>query len=291
MKLPKLAVVVLHYGAAGYTIRCAQSVLRAAAIAQDICSTNIYVVDNGFKEQPLELTEPILLAVELLRAEQNVGFAAGMNIGIRAALSHHCDYLWLLNNDTEIDESALQALISHAQSHPEHKWIGCTIIEKRAGKTKALLGYRYFAALSAAWPVSRRDHHADYLDGAAMFLCAETIRELGGIPENNFLYFEELQLARALDALQLSWGTCEDATVHHLQGSSTAGICAQEKSYHLTTAALIYTRQHASFFLPTVWLVRLTKAALDSLTTLDPAPMRGFMRATAHHFLHPSAQS
>lgn len=289
MKPPKVAVVVLHYGAPEPTIRCAQSVLRASTFSQDICSTNIYIVDNGFQEQPLEVTEPILSSVKLLQTDQNIGFAAGMNIGIRAALSHQCDYLWLLNNDTEVDESALQALVSHARRHPKHKWIGCSIIEKQAGKkTKALLGYRYSAALSAAWPITRKNRHADYLDGAAMFLCAKTIKKLGGIPENNFLYFEELQLARAFHARQLSWGVCEDATVRHIQGSSTASMSPQVKSYHLTTAALTYTRQHASLFWPTVWTVRLIKAAIDSLTTLDTAPMKGFMRATAHQFFNPS---
>ena len=107
---------------------------------------------------------------------------------------------------------------------------------------------------------------------------------MGGLPVNNFMYFEELHLARALQQDGLRWGVCEAARVSHLWGVSTATLPLNQKTYHLTTAALRYTSQHARVFLLTVWCARLVKAAFDSAATINLGGLTGFTRASLEHF-------
>ena len=284
MAKPKLAVVILHYGEQDHTLQCLRSVAEAATAALDVCSTATYIVDNHAATEPFEWPGEDLGRPNIIKSSSNLGFASGMNLGIDAAIQDSCDYLWLLNNDTVVDPSSIKNLVKHAQSHPEQKWIGCTMLERATCRVATVGGYRYSALLSAAWPIKNNGESPDYIDGAAMLLCAKTARTLGGLPVNNFMYFEELHLARALQREGLCWGVCEAARVSHLGGFSTASLPLDKKTYHLTTAALRYTAQHAHVFLFTVWCARLVKAVLDSAAGLNLGGLTGFTRASLEHF-------
>ena len=284
MAKPRLAVVILHYGEQDHTLQCLRSVAEAATAARDVCLTATYIVDNNAVADPLQWPREEPKQPEIIRSNSNLGFASGMNLGIHAAVQEPCDYLWLLNNDTVVDRASIKNLVEHAQSHPEQKWIGCTMVDWATQRIATIGGYRYSALLSAAWPIKNSGVTPDYIDGAAMMLCAKTARAMGGLPVNNFMYFEELHLARALQQEGLSWGVCEAARVSHLGGVSTATLPLNKKTYHLTTAALRYTSRHASAFLLTVWCARLVKALFDSTAALNLGGLTGFIRASFEHF-------
>ena len=284
MAKPRLAIVILHYGEQDHTLQCLRSVAEAATAALDVCSTATYIVDNHAATEPFQWSSEGPEHPEIIRSNSNLGFASGMNLGIHAAVQEPCDYLWLLNNDTVVDRASIKNLVEHAVSHPEQKWIGCTMVDRATQRIATIGGYRYSALLSAAWPITNSAENPDYIDGAAMLLCAKTARALGGLPVNNFLYFEELHLARALQQEGLAWGVCEAARVSHLGGVSTATLPLNKKTYHLTTAALRYTSQHARVFLLTVWCARLVKATLDSAAALNLGGLKGFTRASLDHF-------
>lgn len=285
MKKPRLAVVILHYGEQEWTSQCFRSVAAAATAAQDTCFTATYIVDNNGATESLRWPGEDLEQPHIIKSRSNLGFASGMNLGIHAATQKPCDYLWLLNNDTVVDPSSIKNLVEHAESHPEQKWIGCTMLDWATHRVATIGGYRYSALLSAARPIKNSGNSPDYIDGAAMLLCAKTAQTLGGLPVNNFMYFEELHLARALRREGLSWGVCETARVSHLGGGSTARLPLEKKTYYLTTAALEYTSQYASAFLLTVWCARLVKAVFDSAMALNLGGLKGFTRASLEHFL------
>jgi GT2 family glycosyltransferase len=284
MEKPRLAVVILHYGEQEQTSQCFRSVAAAATVAQDACFTATYIVDNNGETESFQWAGEDLEHPHIIKSRSNLGFASGMNLGIHAATQKPCDYLWLLNNDTVVDPSSIKNLVEHAESHPEQKWIGCTMLDWATHRVATIGGYRYSALLSAARPIKNSGNSPDYIDGAAMLLCAKTAQTLGGLPVNNFMYFEELHLARALQREGLSWGVCETAKVSHLGGVSTARLPLEKKTYYLTTAALQYTSQYASAFLLTVWCARLFKAVFDSATALNLGGLIGFTRASLEHF-------
>ena len=284
MTKPRLAVVILHYGEQGHTLQCLRSVADAATAAHDACFTTTYVVDNHATTEPFQWSSESPEHPEIIRSTSNLGFASGMNLGIHTAVQEPCDYLWLLNNDTVVDKTSIKNLVAHAQSHPDQKWIGCTMVDWATQRIATIGGYRYSALLSVAWPIKNSAEKPDYIDGAAMLLCAKTVQFLGGLPVNNFMYFEELHLARALQREGLCWGVCEAARVSHLGGLSTANLTLDKKTYHLTTAALRYTSQHASVFLLTVWCARLVKAVFDSAAAHSLGGLTGFTRASLEHF-------
>ena len=47
----------------------------------------------------------------LIKSSENLGFAIGCNLGIRFALLNQADYIFLLNNDTVVEEASLTHLV------------------------------------------------------------------------------------------------------------------------------------------------------------------------------------
>ena len=55
----------------------------------------------------------------MIPSGENLGFADGNNMGMRAALDAGADYVMLLNNDTLVDEGAIEELVGEAQRRPD----------------------------------------------------------------------------------------------------------------------------------------------------------------------------
>ncbi len=65
----------------------------------------------------------------VLRNNENLGFAAGNNVGIQFARDReHPDYVLLLNNDTVVDSNCLDELVRTAESDPSIGVVGAQIL-------------------------------------------------------------------------------------------------------------------------------------------------------------------
>jgi GT2 family glycosyltransferase len=179
----------------------------------------------------------------LLQNGKNLGFAGGMNAGIGLALKDpRMKYVWILNNDTEVDKYALSALVKHAKSDSRIGICGSTllyhdqpnIIQAVGGKYNSYLGtiehilghMQYSEALCK----SINADEFDYIVGAAMLVSKEFLEQVGLMDEGYFIYFEELDWAmrakRANPRFKL--GYAADSIVVHKEGASI-GSSTQKK--------------------------------------------------------------
>ena len=74
------------------------------------------VVDNDSKDQSAEAVEREFPDVRVIRNPRNLGFAGGVNVGLRAATQ---PLVLLLNTDTLVVGDAIPRLLAYAQTHPE----------------------------------------------------------------------------------------------------------------------------------------------------------------------------
>ncbi len=78
----------------------------------------LYIVDSastdGTRDRVCEISDP---RVRLLVRRENVGFAAGSNLGIKAALEESCTAILLLNNDTVFGPNLFQQLCDGLETH------------------------------------------------------------------------------------------------------------------------------------------------------------------------------
>jgi GT2 family glycosyltransferase len=74
------------------------------------------LVDNGSADASVDFTARNFPEVRVISLDDNRGFSAAVNTGIRAS---EAEYVVLLNNDTEADPGWLEVLVRAAESRPE----------------------------------------------------------------------------------------------------------------------------------------------------------------------------
>jgi hypothetical protein len=243
--------------------------------------------DNQYKiyETPYFIKEPIFECI-LIQTGENLGFAGGMNVGISYALTQQqFDYIWLLNNDTQVEPDALNALYQCAQQD-NIGLIGSTILEaEQFDKIQCAGGCRYYPWLTVFKNVyagqTRQQLSSlpypklDYIYGAALFLPVPVIEQIGLLNEEYFLFYEELDYCQRLKrgGYQIAW--CRDSFVYH-QGSASIGQVKQNiraklqrANYYENLSTLKYTANFYPLRLPIVMLLRFGLKALALLLRRD----------------------
>lgn len=297
MSAPAVVTVILNWNNAQRSIESARSVMCASAYAYaagEVSDATLVIVDNGSDAGDLQMLRSWHRrqsgrGVRLVVNPENLGYAAGMNAGIREALTEATSYVWLLNNDTEVAVDALSAMLRFSAQHPSAMIIGSTIIDPQKQVTWSAGGYRYlrwFGYGKALGPgLAPSEVHAvpeprpDYVDGAAIWLRGEFLRRTGGVPEKHFLYFEELELNRYLAAGE-TVGWCRNALVTHEGAASVSTtLGARRATYHAALSAFEYTARVHPWCLPTVVLSRIFGIAVRSARTLQPGLLCAVFRA------------
>jgi GT2 family glycosyltransferase/glycosyltransferase involved in cell wall biosynthesis len=104
---PLVSVVVLAYNNAHLTEQCLHSLITFS----DYPNLEIIVVDNASSDKTMSVLKKFAAQATRLRVianESNLGFAAGNNVGLRAA---NGEYVVMLNNDTYVTRGWVRDLI------------------------------------------------------------------------------------------------------------------------------------------------------------------------------------
>lgn len=102
----EIAVIIINYNLAQYTIECVQSILNS-----NFSPITIILVDNGSSEADYQFLKTELSEISVIRIPHNIECAGGLNVGIRRALETQATHIFIINNDTIVDASALRHLV------------------------------------------------------------------------------------------------------------------------------------------------------------------------------------
>lgn len=195
----------------------------------------------------------------------NLGYGGGNNFAIAWAakwFSPQPRYYFCLNSDITLSDSALEAIIKWADANPEQAVIGAA--QKMAISYDSLIcyGLRYNPMLSLISRVySLKKGKIDYVNGGSLLLRRSSFPYNSIFVEDNFLFFEELELACRVKSMGYSTGYCCDSVVIHQEGSTIARVRSEDytpeiSEYFENINALRFTRDHCPWYLPTVILSR-----------------------------------
>jgi len=216
IKMARVSVIILCFNNLHLTRECLNSVLEKS----DYPDLEIILVDNASTDgTPQYILEMALKHPEIrpILNSENIGFAAGNNVGLSAATG---DYLVLLNNDTVVTEGWVMTLVRHFQSRPGLGLLGPvtnnignearikTDYDKIDQMPSAVLGYT-LSNMGRVYPMSN-----------AAFFCAmmprSTYEQCGPISEDYGRgFFEDDDYCRKVEAAGLQIGCAEDVFVHH----------------------------------------------------------------------------
>lgn len=199
-----------------------------ALAAQTVRPERTIVVDNASSDGSPDAIAARFPGVELLRLEENVGFAAGNNAGVSAA--EGCEWVALVNPDAFPDPPWLERLLDAARAQPEFTFFGSLLLRADDPDEVDGTGDSYHVG-GMAW---RRDNGRPiaeaHLEAGEIFSpCAaaalyrrDAFLDAGGFDETFFAYYEDSDLAFRLRLLgHRCW--YEPAAVARHVGFSSAG--------------------------------------------------------------------
>jgi GT2 family glycosyltransferase len=231
-KGPGVAVLIVNYNSGTLVSRALESLSR-----QTVRDFRVVVVDNASSDGSADGIDERYGNVTLIRAERNLGFAAGNNLG----LAHAGGAAWivLLNPDAFPAPDWLERLRAVAESHPEYSFFGCRM--RLADSPELLDGTAdVYHVSGASW---RRDHGVPLERGAsqpgeifgpcaaAAMYARTALDDVGGFDERYFCYHEDVDLAFRL---RLRGHRClyvPEAIVDHVS-SGIVGKRSDFATYH-----------------------------------------------------------
>ena len=186
-------------------------------------------IKGGDKEKENHLNNPIVF----IQAGENRGFSAGNNIGIKYALAKNdFEYIWLLNNDTVIEQDTLKKLVQYANNTD----VGiCGSVLRYYDNPNVIQAYggtinKIFGTSKHILDKNKIKKKLDCIVGASFFINKKVIYKIGLLPEEYFLYYEETDYCFNAKNNGFKLGIVLDSFVYHREGSSTRTKNLKEKS-------------------------------------------------------------
>jgi GT2 family glycosyltransferase len=199
---------------------------------QDAPSFEIVVVDNGSVDESVAVlseleVEIAPVALTVLRNERNLGFAGGVNRGIRHALAAGAEAVALFNNDAVADSRWLSSLAGVLAAEPDVAIVTGRLLMSD-GATVDSTG-DFYSTWGLAFPRDR-DRPAEPVrpsgevfaaSGGASLFRSTLFADIGAFDEEFFAYFEDVDLSFRARLAGHRVYYCADAVAYHDQGSTS----------------------------------------------------------------------
>lgn len=247
---PIVYVLVLNWNGYPDTIRCLQS-LKSLTYK----NAAVVVIDNASTDRSVERIKAAYSLVNILVNQDNLGFAGGNNVGIKYALKQGADYIWLLNNDTEVHPEALGKMIEVAEADPTIGMVGSRIfhLEQRdkllfaGGKINWFAGWcRHDTQHSS----EEKFRDVDFITGCSLLVRRNVVESIGLLDENFFLYFEDADWSIRARKAGFRLVVAPASIVWHKEMGSIKGRSPAHE-YYVTRNNLLFMKKHGS---PWLWL-------------------------------------
>jgi GT2 family glycosyltransferase len=255
----KLSVVIVNYNVCYFLEQTLLSVRRAVEkLGQPV---QVFVVDNNSVDGSVAMVRARFPEVILIENHDNPGFSKANNQALRVASG---EYVLLLNPDTVVEEDTFRACCEFMDQHPQGGGLGVKMLDgqgkflpesKRGLPTPWVAFYKIFG-LAKLFPKSRRfgryhlgfldkdqTHEVEVLSGAFMLMRQTTLRQVGLLDEDYFMYGEDIDLSYRIT--QGGWKNYyfPGTRIIHYKGESTKRTSVNYV-FVFYRAMVIFARKH-----------------------------------------------
>ena len=213
---PKVSLIVLTYNNLSLTKECLHSIERNT----EYVNYEVIIVDNLSTDDTRDYLQKNYMDkpnYTVILNDDNVGFAAGNNIGLEVATG---DILIVLNNDTYVSPFWLGGLVKAFKRNPELGLVG-PVTNNIGNESKINISYSNWSEMhvKSLQYISNHSNEIYTMDCLAFFCAAirrEVYNELGGISLDYGLgFFEDDDYCKRVKENGWSMAAIEDSFVHH----------------------------------------------------------------------------
>jgi N-acetylglucosaminyl-diphospho-decaprenol L-rhamnosyltransferase len=266
-----LAVVVVTWNVQSLVLDALRTLdedLRASGL-----ESQVVVVDNASSDGTLEAIRSGFPAVQVIRNDENLGFAAGNNVALRALGFQDTPTpnpqgpraVFLLNPDTLVQRGAIRALYDALFGLPRAGVAGAQLaygdgtFQHSAFRFPGLLQIvidlfpvparlydsRFNGRYDRALYAGREPFRVDHTLGATMMIRREAIEQSGLFDEKFFMYCEEIDWSARIRDCGWEIYTVPTARITHLEGKSTRQIRPTSIVNLWTSRLLLYSKHYS----------------------------------------------
>jgi len=302
----ELSVIIVSYNVRYFLEQCLHTVRKAS----ENLECEIIVVDNNSSDASCSMIRSLFKDVRLISNNENIGFAAACNQGIRIARGR---YVLLLNPDTMVEEKAFKKCINFMDNNPDAGALGVKMIdgkgrflpESKRGMPKPGSSFFRIYGLSRLFPRSTLFNHYHFvhldnsktgrievISGAYMFLRKEALDKTGFLDEEYFMYGEDIDLSFRLINAGYNNYYFPETMIVHFKGESTN---KEDLKYvfHFYRAMLIFIRKYyadsnrvfLTFYIKLGIFLKASLSVIKRLLISTIRPLRNLFRIFLTKFL------
>ena len=287
-----ISLVTVNYNHSDLTIALIESLSRLTDLRFELV-----VVDNN-STVPFSYDDDLPFPMRVIYSDKNLGFAGGNELGMKAAVG---DFLFLVNNDTEINQNFITPIIECFNSHPNLGMLSTLLrfydtgLIQYAGASalsKLTLRNRSFGNLEKDSSQFKGFHLTGNIHGAAVVVPRKLYNELGGMWEPFFLYYEEYDWCARFKEAGYDIGFLGDVEVLHKESASVGRMSPLKIEYMFRNRILFARRRNyrikslTVIYLTTIVLLRdLLKYTFSGQYNLISPLLKGAKRGLSESAL------
>lgn len=296
---PLVSIITVNFNQLDATCALFDSIRR-----QDYRNVEIFVVDNGSRENPAQVFLEKYPEVKFIRSEQNLGFAGGNNLAVKQAKG---DFIFFVNNDAELTEGCIARLLALFEQVPDlgiASPLICYFPENNSKLQTPNFKHIQYAGMTRVNPFTGRNRTIGnkepdkgqfvepqptaYAHGAAMMISRRVLEQVRPMDEGFFLYYEELDWCERIRRAGFSIWVEPRARVYHKESLTVEKLGAL-KTYYLNRNRVWFMRRNYSgwrlaVFFVFLFLVTIPKNMLLYLLRGETENLKAFLRGVWWNF-------
>lgn len=247
-EFPKVGILTLNWNGKEDTIECVKTLLGL-----DYPNYEIVVVDNASSDGSVNEFKKAFPNIDIIENESNLGYAMGFNKGIEYYLDKDIKYIFILNNDTIVDNSALKELIRVAESDVRIGFVSGKVYyfdkPNRLQVVGKELNYRTGVIKNIGQDEIDNGQYDEikeykFIDDVFWLVRSEIFRSIGMYDSSYFLQFEETDLcARSNKYYRLMY--TPKAKIWHKGSKSGGGLSNPVHTFYLARNRVIFFWRNA----------------------------------------------
>jgi GT2 family glycosyltransferase len=252
----RVAIVIVNWNKQNEVLNLLSSLERFNYKRHDII-----LVDNASTDDSVRLVRSQHPDIRLLVNPANLGGSGGFNTGLRYVLdSGSYSYVWLLDNDVEVMEGALEALLAVAERDERVAIVGSKILHADDVTVISEVGARISRLTSFPVPMlfnqpdkgQSAELEVDYVAACSLLARVKHVREVGIMDERFFLMWDDMEWGiRFRAAGYRVMATTASAVMH--RGFSERAVTTDYRYYaarnHLYFANSAYSGLKLAYYL------------------------------------------
>jgi hypothetical protein len=194
--MENVVVIVPNLNGMGSLEKCIDSVLAQSR------KNILIVIENGSTDNSLAFLKKNSSNIEIIENAKNLGFAGGVNQGIKKAIDIDAEFIALFNNDAVANKDWLENLVKVMVAHGDVGVVAPKILS--SSKKQLDSAGDMYTSWGLPYPKGRKEYDGSQYDkpenifsasGGASLYRVSMLKEIGLFDNDFFAYYEDVDIS------------------------------------------------------------------------------------------------